>query len=177
TVQRPIPSAVSARRAVAVLGFKNLSGQPAVGWLSTALAEMLATELAAGEQLRTIPGENVARMKSDLALADADSFAPDTLARINANLGSDLVVLGSYVMVGEKIRFDVRVQDTGAGDTLASVAETGGEHELLEIVTRIGARLRGRLGITELSPAEAATVQASLPSHPVAVRRYAEGPD
>ena len=99
---------------------------------------MLTTELAAGEQLRTIPGENVARMKSDLELADADSFASDTLARINANLGSDLVVFGSYAVIGEKIRFDVRMQDTRAGDTIAAVAETGGEGELFEIVSRIG---------------------------------------
>jgi TolB-like protein len=40
-----------------VLGFKNLSGQPDVAWLSTALAEMLTTELAAGEHLRTIPAK------------------------------------------------------------------------------------------------------------------------
>jgi tetratricopeptide (TPR) repeat protein len=48
---------------------------------------------------------------------------------------------------------------------------------LLDIVTRIGARLRGRLGITGLSPAEAATVEASIPSNPAAVRLYAEGLD
>jgi eukaryotic-like serine/threonine-protein kinase len=168
-------AAVNARRAVAVLGFKNLSGQPEVAWLSTALAEMLTTELAAGEHLRTIPGENIARMKSDLELADADSFASDTLARISANIGSDLVVSGSYVRIGEKLRFDVRMQEAGAGDTIVSVAETGGEDELFEIVSRIGGRLRERLGVTELSPAEVAGVQASLPSNPSAARLYAEG--
>lgn len=175
TASSPAPSAVSARRAVAVLGFKNLSGQPAAAWLSTALAEMLTTELAAGEHLRTIPGENIARMKSDLELADADSYATDTLSRISSTLGSDLVVSGSYAMVGEKIRFDVRMQDVRAGDTIAAVAETGGENELFDIVSRIGSRLRDRLGVTALSPAEAASVQASLPSNPAAARLYAEG--
>jgi eukaryotic-like serine/threonine-protein kinase len=171
----PAPSAVNARRAVAVLGFKNQSGQPAVAWLSTALAEMLTTELAAGEHLRTIPGENIARMKSDLDLADADSFASDTLARINANLGSDLVVSGSYALIGDQIRFDVRMQDARAGDTIAAVAETGSEDELFEIVSRIGSRLRGRLGVSELSAAEVASVQASVPSNPAVARLYAEG--
>ncbi len=169
------PSAVNTRRAVAVLGFKNLSGQPAVAWISTALAEMLTTELAAGEYLRTIPGENIARMKSDLDLADADTFASDTLARINASLGSNIVVFGSYALVGGTIRFDVRMQDADAGDTLAAVAETGGESELFEIVSRIGSRLRDRLGVTALSAAQAASVQASLPSNPAAARLYAEG--
>jgi tetratricopeptide (TPR) repeat protein len=175
TATQPVPPAVNTRRAVAVLGFKNLSGQPAVAWLSTALAEMLTTELAAGEHLRTIPGENVARMKSDLDLADADSFAPDTLTRINASLGSEIVVFGSYAVIGDMIRFDVRMQDTDAGETIAAVAETGSEDELFAIVSAIGARLRERLGVTALSPAEVASVQASLPSNPAAARLYAEG--
>jgi TolB-like protein len=97
-----LPAAqVKVRRAVAVLGFKNLSGRSDEAWLSTALSEMLTTELAAGEKLRTIPGENVARMKIDLSLTDADSYAPDTLARIRKHLGSDYVVLGSYLALGK----------------------------------------------------------------------------
>ena len=63
------------RRSVAVLGFKNLSGRNDDSWLSTALSEMVTTELAGGERLRTIAGETVARMKTDLALSDADSYA------------------------------------------------------------------------------------------------------
>jgi serine/threonine protein kinase len=63
------------RRSVAVLGFHNLSQKPENAWLSTALSEMLTTELAAGEQLRTIPGENVTRMRNDLSLPEADSYA------------------------------------------------------------------------------------------------------
>src|SRR5579863_2710982 len=61
---------IKGRRSVAVLGFRNLSGKPDQAWLSTALSEMLTTELAAGESLRTIPGENVARMKIDVALPE-----------------------------------------------------------------------------------------------------------
>src|SRR5215472_1785353 len=61
-----------ARRSVAVLGFKNLTGKPELAWLGTALSEMLTTELAAGEELRTIPGENVARMKLNLGPPETD---------------------------------------------------------------------------------------------------------
>src|SRR5207253_3316511 len=67
-------SSFRARRSVAVLGFKNASGKPDEAWISTALSEMLATELAAGERLRTIPGENVARTKHDPSLPDPDPY-------------------------------------------------------------------------------------------------------
>lgn len=170
---------VTARRSVAVLGFKNLSGRLDAAWLSTALAEMFTTELAAGEKLRTISGENVGRMKIDLSLVDADSYAKDTLSRIQMNLGTDSVVVGSYVALGEKaggqIRLDVRLQDTRAGETIASVAESGTEAQLFDLVSRAAARLRVKLGVEEVSAAEAAGVRASLTASPLAARLYAEG--
>jgi hypothetical protein len=78
-------AATTARRSVAVLGFKNLSQRADAAWLSTAFSEMLTSELGAGEKLRMIPGEQVVRMKIDLALADAEGFAKDTLTRIRKN--------------------------------------------------------------------------------------------
>src|SRR5205085_1617456 len=83
TSGRPRSSlSIKMRRSVAVVGFKNLSGRGDAAWLSTALADMLTTELAAGGQLRIVSGENIARAKSDLLLSDTDSYAADTLLRL-----------------------------------------------------------------------------------------------
>ena len=170
---------IKVRRSVAVLGFKNLAGRPDVAWLSTALSEMLSTELGAGEELRVISGENVARMKIDLSLPDDESFAQDTLVKIRKNLGSDLVVLGSYIDLGKEsggqIRLDFRVQDTAAGETLPTVSESGTEEQLFALVSKAGATLRKELGVGTLSASDASSVQASLPSSPEAARLYAEG--
>ena len=169
----------SPRRSIAVLGFRNLAGRPDAAWLSTAFAEMLTTELTAGEQIRAIAGENVARMKIELKLMETDSYAQDTLARIKKNLGTDLIVVGSYVAVGpaqdRKVRLDLRVQATQAGETVASVSDTGDEGDLLGLVSRIGSRVRTELGMTVLSAAESAGVRASLPSSTDAIRLYAQG--
>ena len=170
---------VKARRSVAVLGFKNLSGRAETSWLSTALSEMLTTELAAGEKVRTIPGENIAQMKINLSLADADSYSKETLARIRKNLGADLLVVGSYTVLGKEpsgqIRLDLRLQDAEVGETIDSAAETGTETKLFELVSLAGAHLREKLGVGGVSAAEANMVKAGLPSNPEAARFYAEG--
>jgi tetratricopeptide (TPR) repeat protein len=167
------------RRSVAVLGFKNLAGRPDAAWLSAALSEMFSSELAAGEKLRTIPGEDVARAKIDLALPDADGFGRDTLARIRKNLGADFVVLGSYYYSGQdagrQVRLDLRLQDANTGDTVATISQTGTDAQLLDLVARTGARLREKFGVEEVTPAEATAVRAELPSDPEANRLYAEG--
>ncbi len=170
---------VTPRRAVAVLGFKNLSGRDDSAWLATALAEMLTTELAAGEQLRAIPGENVARMKLELALPEVASLARDTLVQIRRHLDSDLLVMGSYFVsaagAGSRVRVDLRLEDVASGETIALFTEEGSEAELLELVSRSGRRLRDELGIASLSDTDAGRVRAALPGRPEAARLYARG--
>ena len=173
------PPLVPVRRSIGVLGFRNLSGRPEEGWLSTALSEMLSTELVAGEKLRLVSGEDIARTKLDLPLVEVDSLSRNTLARLHKDLNSDLIVLGSYTALGEKsdtrIRLDLRLQDTAAGETIADFAVMGSEADLFDLVSQAGSQLREKLGVQAISPAEAMSVRASLPSNREAARLYSEG--
>jgi eukaryotic-like serine/threonine-protein kinase len=173
-----LPSPV-VRKSVAVLGFQNASKRDETAWLSTALGEMLATELSAGEKLRIIPAENVARMERDLSLTDTHTLASDTLKRVHNYLGSDLMLVGGYTTLGKasggQLRLDVRLQDAATGETIASVAEAGSEINLFDLVSRVGSDLRRRLGIGDLAPVDAAGVQASYPTTPEAARLYTQG--
>jgi len=172
-------STIPVRRSVAVLGFQNVSGQPDEGWLSTAISEMLSTELAAGEELRMISGEDVARMKQELPWKGEGSLAKDTLVRIHRDLGSDFLVLGSYTVLGEKgkqqLRLDLRLQDARNGEIVAELGETGTEADLFDLLSRAGTQLREKLSVPGVSPADAGIVRASLPSNPEAARLYSEG--
>src|SRR5260370_12365398 len=175
----PATRNVNPRRSVAVLGFHNLSGRADESWLSTALSEMLSTELAAGEHLRILPAEEIARARVELPLADADSLSKSTLVKLRKNLGSDVVVIGSYTVIGEKslgrIRLDLRLQDAVTGETTAEVAVAGTEADLFDLVSQVGARLPEKLGVEAVSETQAADGRSSLPSNPEAARLYAEG--
>jgi serine/threonine protein kinase/tetratricopeptide (TPR) repeat protein len=166
------------RRSVAVWGLKNVSGRVQSAWLSTALSEMLTTELAAGGKLRLISGEDIAQTRLNLALPETDSFNSSTLRRLYKNLGSDFVVVGSYVEAGKgegQIRLDLRLQDAVRGDTVAAAAADGSEADLSALVARAGASLREKLGVGAPTQSEAAGTKASLPASPDAARLYAEG--
>jgi TolB-like protein len=164
------------RRSVAILGFKNLSGRPSANYVSTAVAEMLATELMAGEELRTVPGESVARARRQLRLVDADSYARDTLAQLRSVLGSDYVVTGSYIVVGEgRLRLDLKLQDTSSGETVASFAENGTEADLTDLVAHAGERLRDALEVAQPSASEREGARALMPKKGDVARLYAEG--
>jgi len=173
-----IPSTLT-RRSVAVMGFTNASGNARDVWLSTAFTEMLATELAAGDHLRTVAAEDVARAKLELSLSNEDSYAGRTLAKIHRDLGCDYVVAGSYLAIGKagggRVRLDARVQDAVTGDTVASFAVVGSQSDLFDLASRAGEQLRAKLGVGTLTSTEAEEVKLALPSNPEAARLYADG--
>ena len=177
----PPPGAVHVRirPSVAILGFKNLSSRPDTAWISTALSEMLTVELAAGEQLRTVPDETAARTKIDLGLSDVESLPPGTLTQVRKNLASDFIILGSYLDPGKEkggqIRLDLRLEDTVKGETVATVSETGTEKTIIDLASQVGVRLRQRFGLEKLSQLESDGVRAELPSNPEAMRPYSQG--
>jgi tetratricopeptide (TPR) repeat protein/tRNA A-37 threonylcarbamoyl transferase component Bud32 len=165
------------RRSVAVFGFKNLAGRPDKAWVSTAIPFLLTTELAAGEQLRTVPGESVALVKANLSLPDADSYTPETLDKIHRQTSADDIVLGSYLYLGteseSRVRIDVKLQDASAGETIAAISEEG--TELQAVVSRAAAKLREKLGADAINPAQAAEANAAIPTTADALRFYSEG--
>ena len=70
--------AARARRAASVSGGAAVSqpvGRRRTSWLSTALAEMFATELAGGGQLRVVPAEVVARAEREATSASTGDAA------------------------------------------------------------------------------------------------------
>jgi eukaryotic-like serine/threonine-protein kinase len=170
---------IHVRRSVAVLGFRNLPGRPEDNWLSSAFCEMLNTELGAGGELRMVPGEDVARAKRELPLSDEDSLAKTTLQRLRTNPGADVIVVGSYTLIPadpkRRIRLDVRLQDTAAGETIAEESASGDENDLFNLVSDLGGKLRRSLGVAAPSEGIEIATHAALPSNEKAARLYAEG--
>src|SRR6185312_9293189 len=174
----PAPSGPAARAAsrpaVAILGFKNLAGDPAHDWISGALTEILGFELAAPGRLRLIPAENVARMRRELAIPYAESHTAGNLAAIGRNLGTDLAVAGSYLVAREgkgKLRVQVLVQDVRTGETVAWARETGSPDELIDLAAALARGLQQTVGGPQAATAsEAAAFAANTES----LRLYSE---
>lgn len=167
-----------ARRSVAVLGFRNLGARPERAWLSTALAEMLSSELALGARLRLVPGERVAHALLELRLGQSETLELVGLRAVRQRLAADLVVVGSYFAAGRSggaLRLDLRVLDSQSGEALETLVENGSEDELPALVTRCGQRLRELLAAGQPGAGERSAAGAPFARNPRATRAYAEG--
>jgi DNA-binding winged helix-turn-helix (wHTH) protein/TolB-like protein len=166
------------RSSIAVLGFKNLSSDRDSDWLSTAITQMLSTELANGYKVRIIADETVSRAKLDLGVKEKDGYPRDTLRALRTDLDSDYVVAGSYLALGDRnsgqVRMDLRLQETISGETLASIAVRGYQSEIFDLVIRAGHKMRTKLGST-VPPDGDVDWRTVLPSNPEAAHLYSEG--
>jgi DNA-binding winged helix-turn-helix (wHTH) protein/tetratricopeptide (TPR) repeat protein len=174
----PISKGPNIRSSIAILGFKNLSSQHEGDWLGSAIAQMLATELRTGGSLRIIPDEAVARAKSDLNLKEKDGYPRDTLRELNAVLASDYIVAGSYVALGDKesgqVRLDLRLEEAISGETLASIAVSGKQSEIFDLVRRAGREMQAKVG-GSIGGIGDADWRKTFPSNANAARLYCDG--
>ncbi|MCP3956487.1 MAG: tetratricopeptide repeat protein [bacterium] len=173
--------AINARPSVAVWSFTSITEDPSSAWLSTALSEVLSTELAVDGKLRSIPGETIARMRQELALTEADDLSLETIQRIGKSLSTDFIAVGSYRAFEEntdrRLSLDLRLLATQDGEARTTIEHAGLEAELYDLVTEVASSLRKELGAGRLSFADEARVRATLPTDPEAFRHYLEGLD
>lgn len=175
----PAPVVHPARRSLAVLSLKAATTPKDAAWLPTALGELLAAQLGAGEAIRLISATEARQVERGVAWTAADSLAGADLARLRAALGADLLATGSCSVSGEGtsrlVRLEAKVTDARTGTVAATSTTTGSEAQLVDLVARAGHDLRGALGLPDATPAQALGVEASFPASPAAQRFYAEG--
>ena len=96
--------------ALAILPFRNASGDPSLDWLGSSLADMLSTDVGQSAHLHPISSDRLHQVLHDLQITpDATSDAA-TLRRITSMMNADTVVSGQYAKFGDQIRIDATLR-------------------------------------------------------------------
>src|SRR4029078_10626688 len=93
-------------RAIAVMDFTNVSGDPDTSWLSAGIAETVTGDLRALGAFRVIDRWRV---------MEASRRTDGSLHRIADDLGARLAVVGSYQRNRARVRIIARVVDVVSG--------------------------------------------------------------
>ena len=121
-----VPESAGSKRTVAVLGFKNQTGDPGLDYLREAIPNLLVTSLEQSKHLRVTSWE---RLKDLLKQAGLDPAAAvfDEEAGFEAcrRNGIEALVVGSYVKAGETFVTDVKVYEAATRDSLKSASARG----------------------------------------------------
>ncbi|MGA2427266.1 MAG: protein kinase [Candidatus Acidiferrum sp.] len=171
------PAESGARKAVAILGFKNLSDRKDADSLGNVLADGLWSQLDTG-QLRFIAPGQVDEMKENLSLGEISTSVTGKQAEaIHKYLGADVLVTGSYTVSGPpgnaSVLWNIRLLSAEDGQNLGSFAPSGKQSDLNDLVVHAGSLVRQKFGIS-LTPAEEARMDSSLSTNTEAVTAFSE---
>ena len=142
TVQGPVAS-------LAILPFRNASGDPGLDWLGSSVAEMLSTDVGQSSQLRTVSPDRLYRIFTDLRISSATVLDPPTIRRVADFSSADRVVWGQYAKFGDQIRIDAKLQDIKNDTTIPLKIDIPSEKEIPGAIDRLADSIRQQLALPE----------------------------
>lgn len=129
------PAPAPALPAVAVLPFRNLSGDPAEDYFADGVAEDLLTALSCFKQFRVIARNSTFAPGASRRGGDTD------LSQLGARLGVGYVLQGSVRRAGGQLRVNAQLCETAQGVQLWSARWDGRLQDLFALQDEITARV------------------------------------
>jgi eukaryotic-like serine/threonine-protein kinase len=132
---------------LAILPFRNASGDASLDWLGPSLAEMLSTDVGQSARLRTVSPSNLHQIFSDLRISSASALDPATIRRVADFGNADRVVWGQYAKFGDQIRIDATLQDLKNDRSLPLKVDVPSEKDVPAAVDRLAESIREKLAL------------------------------
>ena len=164
--------------ALAILPFRNASGDPSLDWLGASLADMLSTDVGQSAHLHPVSSDRLRQVLHDLQITPDATSDSATLRQITSMIAADTVVSGQYAKFGGQIRIDATLRNLKQDRTVSFKAQAPGENDLPAAVDDLAQKIRENL---DLSPqvVDELKAQSFKPSSKSldAIRLYSEGVD
>jgi serine/threonine protein kinase/tetratricopeptide (TPR) repeat protein len=161
---------------LAIIPFRNASGDPRLDWLGHSLAEMLTTDVGQSTRLHSVSQDRLQQILSDQRIAPNASLEPATLRRLAEFSNSDTLVWGQFLKFGDQIRIDATLQDLKHDRTVPIKIEAASEKDIPAAVDRLAASIRNSLSFSSdvINELKASSFQPDSHSAP-ALRAYNQG--
>ena len=85
---------------LAILPFRNASGDPAMDWLGSYMADMLTTDVGQSAQLRTVSANSLHQIFTDLRISSSTVLDSAAVSRVADSSKADSVVWGRVRQTG-----------------------------------------------------------------------------
>jgi eukaryotic-like serine/threonine-protein kinase len=148
TSRRAPKVAAGPQVSLAILPFRNGSGDAKLDWWGSTLADMLSTEVGGSAQLRTISSDRMHQVLSDLKITPGSDIDPGTIGRIAEFSNADTMVSGQYAEFDGKIRIDATVRDLKHQRTIQVKAEADNEKALPAAITQLAQTIQQNLSLS-----------------------------
>ncbi len=160
---------------LAVLPLQNLSPSARLTPMESGFADILHVQLSTFADVKLVDREQLHDVLDEQELTAAELVDPSQAIRIGRLLGAERLIYGSFVELGEQLRFDFRIAETETAAVLHSEMVSGATEDFATLLERLAARTAEALTVT-LPEGATARLQAATPVRKIeAALHYASG--
>jgi eukaryotic-like serine/threonine-protein kinase len=169
-------SAKAPEVSLAILPFRNASGDPSLDWLGPTLADMLTTGVGQSAQMRIISPDHLQQVLSDLRISTETAMDPNMVSHIADSSSANTVFWGKYLRMGEKIHIEGVLQDLKHDQRTPITVDAPSDKDISATVSQIAEQIRQHLAVSSnvLKDLKASSFQPSSKSAG-ALRDYTQG--
>ncbi len=168
----------SDKPSLAIMYFRNNTGDAGLDHWRTALADLLITDLSQSKFIRVVSAEVLYNILEKLGQLEATTYSSDILREVASRGRVDRILVGNYTKAEDAFRISVSLQEGRSGELLASESVEGiGERSFYEMVDELTRRVKSWLELSEEqitadTDSQIATITTSSPE---AYKLYSEG--
>lgn len=174
--KKPPAEPVGPQVSLAILPFRNSSGDLKLDWLGSTVAETLSADIGQSPQLRMISSDRVHQILSDLRIMPGGEIDPATMNRVADFTSADTIVSGQFAKIGDQIQVTATLRDLKNQKNTSLKAEAANEKVLLLALEQLAKQIQQNLSLSSdvLQQLRAKSFRPSTDVLP-ALRSYNEG--
>jgi tetratricopeptide (TPR) repeat protein len=168
----------SEKPSLAVMYFKNNTGDTGLDHWRSALSDLLITDLSQSQYIKVLSGERLFNILNQLDQLEATTYSSDVLIEVATKGNVDKILVGNYTRAGNRFRINITLQDAQTGELISSDSVEGvGESSFYAMVDELTRKIKTNFEFTEQELAtdideEVVTITTSSPE---AYKYYSEG--
>jgi len=171
----PIPSD---KPSLAIMYFKNNTGNENLDHWRTMLSNLLITDLTQSKHLRILSEDKLFNILSQLNQLKAETYSSEVLKQVATQGGVNHILQGAYAKAGDEFRINVTLQEASSGELIGSESVAGlGEKSIFTMVDQLTRRIKANFKLSEeeiMSDLDK-EVRNITTSSPEAYKYYVEG--
>jgi len=131
------------RPSVAVMYFKNNTGEKSLDHWRAMLSNLIIADLTQSSQIRILSEEKLFKILSQLNQLDATTYSSEALEQVAAQGGVNHILQGAFAKAGDEFRINVLLHGAKTGELLGSESVAGvGEESIFSMVDELTKRIK-----------------------------------
>jgi len=150
-LQKNSSSSISSDRPyLAILYFKNNTGDEKYDFWRSALCDSFITDLQQSKYVKVLSADQLLSVLRKLKLSEAKSYAHEDLHAVAEESGADYILQGSLAKAGETFRVEYSLQEISSRKILGSERMEGeGEESIFFLVDELTKKIKADLDLTQ----------------------------